>query len=49
MVLLKISFVNVSPEKTPFLTFSRASVTTSLVLTDFAISILSNKIYTCCT
>ena len=40
----KNSFVNVSPEKTPFLTFSKASVTTSLLLTDFAISKLSNKL-----
>ena len=33
-----------SPEKTPFFTFSSASVTTSLLLTDFAISKLSNKL-----
>ena len=32
-----------SPEKTPFLTFSKARVTTSLLLTAFAISILSSK------
>ena len=32
-----------SPEKTPFFTFSKARVTTSLLLTAFAISILSSK------
>ena len=35
--------MSVSPEKTPFLTFSKAKVTQSLLLTDLAISILSNK------